>query len=575
MEKEKIYISENPISKDEILSLSKNDYRWYKGICENCGNIFETHCYRKSLICKKCKCSLTQKQLYIDNPNLGQERLAKRTASNLKKYGVKNVFQRKNTIDRIKKTKLKKYGDENYNNQEKSKQTCLEKYGVEFSFQSENNKEKSKKTKLERYGNENFVNTKKIIETRRKHFGKNYYDQEKFKKTCLEKYGVEHPLQNRDIQLKLKKKYLYDGINFDSSWELAFWIYHIEKGDSIKRTPIVFKYFYDDVEHTYEPDFELNGSLIEIKGVQFFENKDSSKKMINPFDESKNGLFEAKHQCMLANNVNIITDLSKEIDYVEKKYSKDYLNLFLRNLDFPYLNEDLKDTSDIGLIHHFHKSIYFANVGNKISPFEAWNDKKLIKKSALNRLKYKGKCEPSDILQGFNVAKIAPKVSVFKPSLAEDLIKNYLSDADIIYDPFSGFSGRMLGAFNCDKQYFGFDINEDHVRESNEIIDYKKIGDMCSIEVKDLMNTASKDYSCLRNVCLFTCPPYGGKEHWNKNEIEKSCDEWIELCLEKYKGCKKYLFVVDETKKFKDKIVETLNNQSHFGNSKEYVILIH
>lgn len=74
---------------------------------------------------------------------------------------------------------------------------------------------------------------------------------------------------------------------------------------------------------------------------------------------------------------------------------------------------------------------------------------------------------------------------------------------------------------------------------------------------------------------LFTCPPYGGKEHWNENndEIEKSCDEWIDICLEKY-DCKKYLFVVDKTEKYSHYIVEQIENKSHFGSNKELVLLI-
>lgn len=196
---------------------------------------------------------------------------------------------------------------------------------------------------------------------------------------------------------------------------------------------------------------------------------------------------------------------------------------------FPYPNPDLSDESDIGLIRHFHKSLY----------------------------------------------GVSTKVSVFKPQLAEQLIKRYINDSDIIYDPFSGFSGRMLGAFNCGIQYFGFDINEDHVRESNEIIDYKKIGDMCEVKVQDLITTSPKDYTYLRGTALFTCPPYGGKEHWNENndEIKKTCDEWISICLEKYK-CKKYLFVVDVTEKYKDFIIEELDSPSLWGKKKEKVILI-
>lgn len=505
-----------------------------------------------------------------------------RKATNIEKYGTENVFASNDIKNKIKETCLEKYGVENPAFSEdiksKTKITCLEKYGVPYSFQSDNNKEKTKRTLLEKYGVDHPSKNKEIKSKMVSSWAKSKDTmKEKMQKTCLEKYGVLYPMQNYDIQLKSKKKYTYNNIQFDSSWELALYIYCIDNNINFEYHPsISFSYTYNDNEYSYFPDFKIENEFIELKGLQFFENKDVNGKMINPYDRSQDDKFEAKHQCILKNNVKIITDCSKYIDYVNLKYTKDFLGLFENNLPFPYLNETLQDTSDMGLIHHFHKSIYDATRKGKISPVKAWNDKNIVKKVALNRLKYVGHCRPSDILQGFNVTRVANKISVFKPKLAEDLIRRYLNDADIIYDPFSGFSGRMLGAFNCGIQYFGYDINEDHVRESNEIIEYKKIGDMCYVEVKDLINTSSKDYSYLRNVCLFTCPPYGGKEHWNKNndEIEKSCDEWIDLCLDKYKGCKKYLFVIDETEKYKSNIVEVITNKSHFGSNNEYVILI-
>ena len=45
-------------------------------------------------------------------------------------------------IDKIKKTKLEKYGSETYVNSEKAKNTCLEKYGVECALQNETIKNK-------------------------------------------------------------------------------------------------------------------------------------------------------------------------------------------------------------------------------------------------------------------------------------------------------------------------------------------------------------------------------------------------------------------------------------------------
>ena len=74
--------------------------------------------------------------------------------------------------------------------------------------------------------------------------------------------------------------------------------------------------------------------------------------------------------------------------------------------------------------------------------------------------------------------------------------------------------------------------------------------------------------------CLFTCPPYSNKENWNGDaDVDKTCDEWIDICIEKFK-CKAYLFVVDDTHKYKKFIVDTIENKSHLGTNFEKVILI-
>lgn len=483
----------------------------------------------------------------------------------LEKYGVENPLQNKEVeqkrsrenmclygSDNYKRNLLEKYGNEKYRNSEKAKETNLEKYGVENPFAAEQVKEKIKNTLIERYGVENILKLPETIE--------------KTKETNLERYGYEWSQQSDVIRKKQQYRYRYNNLTFDSSWEIAYYIWLIDNNIKFEYQPgIHFEYIYEDKKHYYCPDFIVDGKYQELKGTQFFENG----KMINPYDRSMDGLYEAKHQCMIANNVDIITDCTKYLDYVEEKYTKDFIPLFKNNLEFPYLNTDLHDTSDLGIIQHFHKSIYEASRKGKPSPLEAWQNKDLIKRCALNRLKYIGRCKPSDILQGFNVTKIAAKISVFKPFLAKTLITKYLNDYTEIFDPFSGFSGRMIGAELCGKKYIGQDIHTGHVTESNEIINYKNYTNSI-VSVQNILTDTNKTYET-----LFTCPPYGGKEHWNKDndEIEKTCDEWIDICLDKYK-CKKYLFVVDTTEKYKNNIVETIENKSHFGSNNEYVILI-
>lgn len=386
---------------------------------------------------------------------------------------------------------------------------------------------------------------------------------DKQRKTMMEKYGTKTP----------KFFYKYDDISFDSSQELYFYIYQKEiLKNKICRSKIITYESFDGM-HRYECDFFINEHFFEIKGKHF--RKDN--KLFYPYKKNKeyyNKIYSDKWKCMLRNKVHVIWTDSLEMKHimnvVNKKYTKDYVSLFRLKLEFPYLNKNLKDKSDMGLIHHFHKSIYDGSRKGKLSPKKAWQDKNIVKKVALNRLKYVGKCKPSDILQGFNVTRIANKLSVFKPKLAENLLKKYCTTNNV-FDPFSGFSGRMIGSTNLNKSYFGQDINSEHVKESNEIIKYKNYKN-CNVITQDILTDQNKT---LLNSTLFTCPPYGGKEHWNENndEIEKSCDEWIDICIEKYK-CKEYIFVVDETEKYKDYIVETIENKSHFGTNYEYVVFM-
>ena len=87
---------------------------------------------------------------------------------------------------------------------------------------------------------------------------------EKCKKTCQEKYGVDHPMKNENVFKKCAWKNIkYDNVYFDSSWELAYWIYCKKHNINIKRNTKLY-----DLGNGSKcnPDFIVDGSLVEIKG---------------------------------------------------------------------------------------------------------------------------------------------------------------------------------------------------------------------------------------------------------------------------------------------------------------------
>lgn len=72
---------------------------------------------------------------------------------------------------------------------------------------------------------------------------------------------------------------------------------------------------------------------------------------------------------------------------------------------------------------------------------------------------------------------------------------------------------------------------------------------------------------------MLTCPPYNKKERYADEEVFKSCDEWIQECLNRFE-CQIYVFVVDETTKFKEFIKEEIKSSSHLTSAVEYVVVI-
>ena len=105
------------------------------------------------------------------------------------------------------------------------------------------------------------------------------------------------------------KKGWYKGIFCDSSWELAFVIYHIDHNIPIKRCEEKRPYEYKGITHYYVPDFIVNDKIIEIKG---FNTEQWQIKMLNNKDVTV--LYEE--------------DMKPYFEYVENKYGKNYIEMY-------------------------------------------------------------------------------------------------------------------------------------------------------------------------------------------------------------------------------------------------------
>ena len=389
----------------------------------------------------------------------------------------------------------------------------------------------------------------------------------------LANHGVENPMQTTEG----RKNQAASARNSSLECSIADWL-------SLNNVKFQQHYVITKTSLIHEFDFAifLNDDLtylIDADGVYYhgytddtYSYPDEYRMLLVP--EGVNFIVVTEHDWEQTLTEYLLTD----DDY------KEHLFNWCRSFDFPYPVVDNVEQSYKSLckadvdkfsmnarygqrvIDKFHKSVWKAHKYAQKSPYEAWQDDNLLKKCIDNRIIYKGSnLDPSKILYGFSAAKIAPKVSLFNPYLAKYLISKYLNHYDTIFDPCSGYSGRLLGAVSLNKKYIGQDINDNTVEETNELIQYFNFD--ATVTCIDSLKTIG-DYDC-----LFTCSPYRHKELWGKDDYCLSCDEWMSELIQRYK-CKEYLFVVDETELYKDYIVEELVNISHINTNKEYVIHI-
>lgn len=274
-------------------------------LCPTCGKpikfvgVFKKHCSRK--------CSA--------NDPTTRDKCSKTC---IEKYGVTNVFQDKEVINKIKETCIEKYGVNSYvktnEYQNKKKKTCLEKYGVDDHMRSAAVKSKIKNTFISKYGVTNpgaIPEVKnKVRQTSLKRYGTKCTFQaphvlEQIKKTNLEKYGYENPSSSIIIRKKVEntmlKKY---GVKCGLSSK-----YIREKG---KQTSLI-KYGYEFPSQSKQVKQKILDA--KHKNHSFGKSKEEDyiyEQLIKKYPNTKRQYFSEryKHSCDF-----YIPDLDMFIEY--------------------------------------------------------------------------------------------------------------------------------------------------------------------------------------------------------------------------------------------------------------------
>ncbi len=185
----------------------KQQYKNLQGLAYHLGkNKINLQEYYDKYIGERCLCpvcgGLTKFQNFVKGyskycsvscSNKSQEHINSVKESNLKKYGVENVFQLEEVKQKSKDTLLKKTGYEHNSKNpttiKRRKKIWIEKYGVDHPWKSKDIREKSDTTKTTRYGTKHPMQNKDI--------------KEKQRNTVFEKYNVLNVSKNDKIIEKI------------------------------------------------------------------------------------------------------------------------------------------------------------------------------------------------------------------------------------------------------------------------------------------------------------------------------------------------------------------------------------
>lgn len=172
--------------------------------CENARYISFSVGYRT---CKKgCECYTTRVSNSVKKakqnitPEQKQLSFQKRRNTVLNKYGVENVFQLSEVVNKSCATKIGKYNNPHFTNSDKRKETVLTRYGVSNVMQLDAVKQKNQE------GRDNVLAAKKVADTKYARYqDSGYNNKHKRIATNLARYGVNNPAQSSEVKEKIKE----------------------------------------------------------------------------------------------------------------------------------------------------------------------------------------------------------------------------------------------------------------------------------------------------------------------------------------------------------------------------------
>ena len=141
-------------------------------------------------------------------------------------------------------------------------------------------------------------------------------------------------------------------------------------------------------------------------------------------------------------------------------------------------------------------------------------------------------------------------LSIFPYHLGETIVKFYSEPNETIFDPFMGHNSRMQIVFELGRNYIGYDISKEFMKENfklRELLLKRCLNDGLEHNTIDIYEKDSRQIDLKENSIdmIFTSPPYWDLEFYgdepNQLGYKKSYDLFLHGLKQVLQGCSKVL----------------------------------
>lgn len=178
-----------------------------------------------------------------------------------------------------------------------------------------------------------------------------------------------------------------------------------------------------------------------------------------------------------------------------------------------------------GACNPFFPNRFKASAGRSESAFEAWHKADKLRYAIRFQFKVGDPVLPHRVLRAVTMQHRTP--SIFRPSVAKFIYQHFCPAGGKVWDPCSGYGGRLLGAYSAGVQYVGTDVEADTVEGNVKLS--ARLGYNAEIHC-----VPAEDFIPPKVDLVFTSPPYFDRERYSRSHGQSwlrhgtTITQWVE-----------------------------------------------